>query len=450
MIKKNLWAYRKQNSFIFAEIILITVLSFFFLDHFTVTNYDTYLCRHDGDFEREHLVIGQVGYKCDKVDTLLSLPSQDFVSHVMASLYALRDQVRDMPEVQYAGLIDHTECIDDSYYRVRTYSSEADSTHKCSAYEGNFVLHEQFFETQGLTPVSGSPSAKNLSDECPEDGAVISRSMALALFGTDQVVGRRIVEWDCSDLALQEKGGLEVVNHYTIAGVLKDFRMTPTERYAYSILTPHPSIGDLIPNMLIRLKPEADAETFVNRLNSRLFSSASGTGEPALRNGDRFLTLKTYKEWTKEHSLNSHTFMAGTLIGTLLILFLLNVILGTLGTYWLQILKRTEDFGIMRSFGALRRNIFGMVWKEVALLTLLACIVGQLIWLQFALHIGLSEGYTNSGTGVENNWVNTFWLHFLVICVIQYILLLIIVTLGMIIPSLIAIYKKPVDALHYE
>ena len=60
MIFKTLWAHRKQNGFVFAEIILITVLSFYFIDHFVVTTYDIYFCRPAGDFEREHLLVGQV------------------------------------------------------------------------------------------------------------------------------------------------------------------------------------------------------------------------------------------------------------------------------------------------------------------------------------------------------------------------------------------------------
>jgi ABC-type antimicrobial peptide transport system permease subunit len=104
----------------------------------------------------------------------------------------------------------------------------------------------------------------------------------------------------------------------------------------------------------------------------------------------------------------------------------------------------------MRSFGAKRGNIFGMVWKEVALLTLIACIIGWIIWLQFAFNIGVAKGMSEVKTGLESDWVNTFWLHYGIICLIQYILLLTIVTIGMIIPSLIATYKKPADALHHE
>ena len=93
---------------------------------------------------------------------------------------------------------------------------------------------------------------------------------------------------------------------------------------------------------------------------------------------------------------------------------MVNVVIGTLGTYWLQIRKRTEDFGIMRSFGAKRRNILGIVWKEVALLTLVACIIGQLLWLQIALQAGFANGLNEIKTGRETDWVSTFWLHFLI------------------------------------
>ena len=91
-----------------------------------------------------------------------------------------------------------------------------------------------------------------------------------------------------------------------------------------------------------------------------------------------------------------------------------------------------------------------MVWSEGALLTLFATIVGQLIWLQFALHYGLADGNIRATSGRETDWTTIFWVHFLVICVVQYLLFLAVVTVGMIVPSLIVIFKRPVEALHHE
>ena len=58
---KNFWAHRRQNGFVFVEIALIAVLSFYFIDYFMVTYYDRYLCRPATQFETEHLLVGQVG-----------------------------------------------------------------------------------------------------------------------------------------------------------------------------------------------------------------------------------------------------------------------------------------------------------------------------------------------------------------------------------------------------
>ncbi len=466
-----LWSHRRQNGWIFAEIILITVLSFFFIDQITVSTYDKYFCRPAGDFERKHLLVGQTGLTPSPLPLKGEAPSRPprggatISSGIpagtqvpprgdlegassegergegLSSLYALRDQIRALPEVQYAGLTNYI--VGQGSYHISSYASEGDSTRRCGAYMQYYPLHEQFIEALGLTPVEGSPSARVLSEECPEGGVVITRSLAQSIFDTDQVVGRRMVEWDFSDRALQEHGEPVIVNRYTIAGVVEDFRLQENDRYAYSILCP--MIEEYAtPMMLIRLHPEVDAQAFLNQLTS--------PASQALRKaGDRFLvSVQTYKDWQKKMSGNREYTLTTTLLGILLALFLLNVVLGTLGTFWLQLRKRTEDIGIMRSFGAKRRDIFLMVWGEAALLTLLACIVGQLIWFQFAINMDLSPGLSLSGTGRERNWVEIFWLHYLVICVVQYLLMLAVVTLAILVPTWRAAHLRPVDALRHE
>jgi ABC-type antimicrobial peptide transport system permease subunit len=329
-------------------------------------------------------------------------------------------------------------------YRLSTFRAEADTTRWCGANSMRFLLGEQFFETQGLTPVEGSPSAEKLSNECPADGAVITRSMALALFGTDQAVGRRIVETDYDGDAVQHGPADKIVARYTVFGVVEDFRLRPRERYAYAILTRVTALSNNTPKMLIRLRSGEDADEFVIRLNSAERQLELMTGEYGLA------AARTYTEYREQISNYDSESMLFSIMGTFIALLLLNVVIGTLGTFWLQIRKRTEDIGIMRSFGAKRRNVFWMLWREAALLTFVACVIGWVIWLQFAMNIGLAQGFTMTGTGQETDWVNTFWLHYLVICVIQYVLLLIIVTLGMVVPTIIAMYKRPVEALRHE
>ncbi len=456
---KHFWAHRRQNAWIVVEIALVAMLSFYFLDYFVITTYDTYLCRPAGDFDRDHLVVVQTGVATAgpaseastsapapvETDTTHLSADERFALQAIANLKAVRDRIRELPEVESAGFLD-------SYggYRLKNYCAEADTTRCCGAYEEAFIIGEQYFETLGLTPVadtmsrassSGPAAAAVLSQDSPLDGAVITRSMAVALFGTADAVGRRITEYDYSNPALGQ--GRKVVARYTVAGVVEDFRLRLHERYSYTVLTARPSLSSVNSRMIIRLRPEADAQAFAARMNQ-------WDMQQELQSGDRGIAYaRTYDDYEEEFGSQEISIQL-TVMGTFIALLLLNVILGTLGTFWLQIRKRTEDIGIMRSFGAKRRNIFWMLWREAALLTFIAAVIGQIIWLQFAMNVGLAHGFTMSGTGQETDWVNTFWLHFLIVCAVQCLLLLAIVTLGMVVPTFRAMYKRPVEALHHE
>lgn len=422
MTLKNFWAHRGQNAFIFVEILLTATLSFFALDAIVVETYNTYIARASGEFEKEHLLVGEVKNAVD-LSGDLSLDS------MFAPIYALRDQMHRLPEVQSVSL------LNERYSGRYRDSVRTETDQSCMiAYKHTFVSGEHFFETLGLTPAPGSPSAEELSEVRGADNVVITRSLAVALFGTEKVMGRRLV-WG------GKYTGEEDIKHLTVCGVVEDVKAVEGQRYFYSIFFPN-ELRATWPFMLVRLKPDADAGAFLARYDMPNLRPQEGAYQ--------LPTLETYNDYKKNHSKLSNGHMMSTMFGLFLGILLLNVMLGTLGTYWLQIRKRTEDFGIMRSFGAKRRNIFGMIWKEAALLTLIASIIGQLLWLQIALKIGLADGSIDVMTGRETDWVNNFWLHFLIICVIQYLVMLVIVTLGIIIPALIAMYRKPVNALRHE
>lgn len=452
MILKTLWAHRKQNGFVFAEIALITVLSFYMLDHIVVWAYGRYFCSAAGEFEKKHLVVAQTARTTPitaeavqaeteaYTDTARLKPFEKEALKTMASLYAFRDEIRALPEVQSVCLTQYYIGYRYRWWNHHAMAPEADTAHICRTYSLYYILGEHYFETMGIIAIDGSPSAEVLSRDCPEDGVVITRSLARQLFGTDEAVGRRMVLYNYK--VGPDNKDIEYLTHHTVAGVVEDTKPAPHERYCYLAFFPQRNLSSNTPLMVIRLKPETDAEAFV--------SSHRADPQSLAFHGYTLAAYDTYlNQIKKDNRINDNTVIL-TLLGTLGLLFALNVVLGTLGTYWLQIRKRTEDFGIMRSFGAKRRHIFQMVWGEGALLTLAACIVGQFIWLQFAVNYGLADGNIQAKSELETDWVTSFWLHYLVVCVIQYLLLLAIVTLGILVPSLIAMYKKPVDALHHE
>ena len=429
MILKNLWNHKKQNGFVFVEIALIAVLSFWLIDSITVWVYGNYFCHADGEFEKEHLLVAQTGRTTVIPDSVSS------EADLLAPLFAFSDEIARLPEVQSVCLTQNI--VGDGYGRwsYRAMAPEADTTRTCSAYFTLFCLNQRYFETLGLTASEGSPSAEQLSSETPGDGVVLTRSLARALFGTDEAVGRRVVQIEYSP----DRNGKDVeqMTHHTVTGIVEDVKPENHERHHYLAFFPYSTFGSNTPQMLIRLKPEASAAAFVAK-HSNFTNGSYG-----------FASLSTYKDYQQRFPLISQ-YVITTLLSTLGLLFALNVVLGTLGTFWLQIRKRTEDIGIMRSFGAKRRNIFWMIWGEGAMLTLLACIIGQIVWLQFAINIGLADGGIRATSLREADWVDSFGLHYLIVCAIQYLVLLAIVTLGMVVPTFIAMYKRPVEALRHE
>jgi len=221
-IIKNLWAHRRQNGFIFAEIALIAVLSFYLIDSITVWVYGNYFCHADGEFEKEHLLVAQTarttpisptpdpsregegskysqdGESTEELST--PLPTAGGAgggageADMLAPLFAFRDEIARLPEVQSVCLTQNI--VGDGYGRwsYRAMAPEADTTRTCSSYFTLFCLNQRYFETLGLTAAEGSPSAERLSSETPTDGVILTRSLARALFGTDEAVGRRVVQ----------------------------------------------------------------------------------------------------------------------------------------------------------------------------------------------------------------------------------------------------------------
>ena len=140
-IFKNFWAHRKQNVWIIIEIALAAFFSFFSLDHLVVITYDAHLTRLEGDFEREHLAIGEIGRIVNANDTIAeNLAEEDeaaFYQRTLANVYSVRDQIRALPEVQHVSLTG-----DFFYSRTKSFSSEADSTLQCEASHRLFLIHE--------------------------------------------------------------------------------------------------------------------------------------------------------------------------------------------------------------------------------------------------------------------------------------------------------------------
>jgi len=101
------------------------------------------------------------------------------------------------------------------------------------------------------------------------------------------------------------------------------------------------------------------------------------------------------------------------------------------------VMERTREIGILKSMGASKMYIVGLILRETALLAVVGILVG--IGMSFAARAGIINRFPTLRVLVEQNWI----LRATVIALVGAML-------GAIYPAYRAAQKDPIDALAYE
>ena len=321
----------------------------------------------------------------------------------------------------------------------------------------SFVPDAQFFETYGLKPLPGSPKAEELSHiTMQEQKVVLTRSGAMALFGTPDVVGRQLT---ISPNLVEEMAvamGNNTVNFgtfydVTVAGVVEDFRKSlPATLHAIIIM---PREHTFSGQHIIRLKPGINAHRFIEERGHEIMQAGK-------RNSQHISRMMTFDDHLQQMELDTGRTQEVNRKLMLALFFLVNLMLAVIGTVWLHAKRRTEECGVRRAFGATRwRVFFDFLWRN-ALLATAAVIIGCIIYLNYA-HSGIQEYdggeyyetlYTIQGAllSTDKTWVDYFWPHFFVVSAVVYIIILCTVLIGTAIPAMKIIGSKITNALRDE
>jgi len=290
-----------------------------------------------------------------------------------------------------------------------------------------YVPDSRFFETYGLRPLPGSPSAEELSHIQPNElKVVVTRSGAIALFGTTDVVGRRCIY-----------GYGDEAHEVQIAGVVEDFRKGAHTTNRTILMRP----GDLTTthcHFVLRLQKGKDAHRFVEEHGAEVVRS----GKTAY---SRVSRLIPFTDWLRQQELDDGRTQKVNQSLALAFFFLVNLVLAVVGTVWLHAKRRTEECGVRRAFGATRgRLLCDMLWRN-ALMATVAVLIGLVIYLNYAYSgLEVENGfeytdtlYTNVNLDIRTDltWVNHFWSHFLVISACVYLIILGTVLIGTAIPA---------------
>lgn len=306
----------------------------------------------------------------------------------------------------------------------------------------SFIHDASFFETYGLKPLPGSPSAKELSHiQMRSNEIVLTRSAAISYFGTDDVVGKHVQDMVNNTL-----------DELTVAGVVEDIRVSPARAVRSLIFSP----SDLNVNNIyfaIRLKKGINPKRFVEEHGKELI--AQGKTDYC-----RIRRLMTFNEYLQQMELDEGRPQEVNRSLTLALFFLVNLCLAVIGTVWLQARRKTEECGIRRAFGATRSRLLFSFLANGALMATVAVVIGCFIFLNYAYSgFEIANGYENFDTMYrpelftpksDRTWVGHFWPHFLIVSGVVYLIILCTVLIGTTIPALKIIGTKVTDALRDE
>ena len=427
LIFKTLWARRRRNGWLLAELVVVCILSWAIFDPVLVLTHDRHLPL---GFDPERLCLLSVDMLHPQAPGY-DPAAADSAGRVDAFLNLVQ-RVRQHPDVESSTPVYAYAFPCSQGNASSSYTAEGDSVDRnvCII---NYLPHTQFFETYGFQACKGS-SPEELSD-VSGFRLVLTESTLRTFFHTDDPRGKRF--WECGD---------GDTTYIPIAGAVGTIRYRTTWRPSPIGFVPmfESELAESIPaemRIVLRLKGGVSMERFVHDFQPWMLANVRA-GNLYARDLTPYPRLIREQEAGEVGSIYHRNLLVA-------VFFLVNLCLGVVGTFWLQTRTRREEIGVMLSFGSTPRRIVGLLLGEGAVLTTIATLVGCFIYLQYALSEGLAVG-TEWINPTETYWVDSFPLHFLAVSAFVYVLLLVVVLVGVYIPARRISRIPPTEALRDE
>ncbi len=436
-IFKNLWNRRRGNLWLFVELILVTVLSWIIIDPVAVSVADTSL---------------PLGYDIDRLVSVSfeSLPEDapgynsiyDSVDENRRAVESVMSKLRADAAVESACNMRGYSPIGENSISLEnciTGNPATDTVAKC-VNSIVYPLNEHYFETYGIRTLPGSPSSEELSRKNIDfrKEAIITESLGEQFWPGENALGKRFIK-----NIDEETGDTAWLTVVAVVGGVRWQSMIRTDCAKFVTWNNMDKPLDMF-TVVVRLREGIDKDEYV----SRLIASAPVD----FRIGNFYLNVAgPYDELTFKTEDRNGIHARRLLNYVLAVFFLINLVLGTVGCFWLQTRKRVKEIGVRRSFGARRGRIVGMLVAEGVVLATMAFIIGDLIYLQWALKHGLDNGAVNNGAYYTiQNWVSNFTEHFIIVSAVVYAVITVSVIIGTLIPAITASRVNVTDALRDE
>ena len=434
IIRNQIWNQRRMNGWIFIELLAVSFFLWIVIDPVCVL---TATKNITPGYEGEGRMVVRLT-KYEATNTRYDVEAEKNDSMKVAHYERVARIIRDLPEVESLTIPMQMSFPGSGNWSGMTlYRDTADVAKEKSVHLQwySFVEGSNPFATYGMKNIH---TDRYLDPEEGIKGVYISENLAVELFGTNDVVGKKVYQNEHRDTEL------------TIAGVFEDYKH-------YDYQQPYP--------LLVYFQKEIEASPYMHWRYPFVFKLKAGVNEETFKK--RFISeVSSQLAWGNLHFHSITSFseaiedmneMDGNnnkirLNYALASFAILCIFLGMLGTFWIRSNARRQEIGVMRSMGASRNRIVVQFLTEAALLVTIAFVCALPVLLHYAHVEGMFEtGFTGSTPIISPKyWMNNFWEHFSIVSLITYLILLSVSLIGTLIPVRRAVKVLPADALRDE
>lgn len=438
LIFKNIWARRKRNGWLFAELIAVAIVSWVIFDPVVV---GLYVRNLPTGYDVDRLCRISLGRYYEGASEFSAEADSTLFEDIDRIMYQARNLNNVESSTQLLGFA-YPGSMGNSN---STYVNPNDTTRLLRVTNMYYKPRTDFFKTFGIQPADGYTVEQLEEAVLPANSTLLSEDGARYLYGDNR-----------SDMRLSiPPQYLSMVPDWkdrTVTGVFKSFKMNNGNRaipVAFYKFSKDDNNGTDVPAqtyILVRVKEGVNLDKFIDDFNQN--------GIKQLHSGNLY-ARSIMKFSSVMEDRDSFYLNAMRMRYVLAAFFMISLCLGVIGTFWLQTKVRKEDIGVMLSFGGTPKTIMSMLMGEGVVLTTIAVVIGCLIYMQYGISEGLVNDYMWGGARedspmVADSWIDSFLQHFLIVSGIIWLIMTIVVLIGIFIPAHKISHVQPTEALRDE
>lgn len=390
-ILKQIWTQRRRNGWIFGELLIVFVLCWYMMDYAFVMIHNRMIPK---------------GY--DITDTYQILYGKNVNDSTRADYDQFIDKVKQFPGVQHVFAT--------SDWSINPFSGsysgsqiQRDSTSTSYNMQIKRIDDNSYFDVFAIhSSVSRQRAQLVLSDNST---IILNQNLAKLMFGTENPLGQTVY--------IGEKA-------YRVTDIVENQKRFDYSQPGNMVFYPTQYHDMSPPEISIRTGSNFSLEQFKRDVTSDITS---------------------YKEVQRAQEFTWGITKEIRIRNGIMVFFVLNIMLGVIGTFWFRNQTRRSEIGLRMALGSSDRKIQNQYIVEALLILTLAAIPALIINTAL-LQADIIKTLGEEATG--NYITGNKWLRFIITNGCTYILLAIIVAVSAWIPARQASKVHPVEALKDE